>query len=77
MASERVLTPQQQAQLSLDSGGMKNQTAQTFDSMGRNANQDTTAISTQADNDAGANAMAQQQIQSTIAVRSRETLGGR
>jgi hypothetical protein len=68
MAQNGVLTPQQQAQLSLYSGGLKNQTAQTFASMGRNANQDTTAISMQADNDAKVNAMAQQQIQSTIAL---------
>jgi hypothetical protein len=76
MAQNGVLTPQQQAQLSLYSGGLKNQTAQTFASMGRNANQDTTAISMQADNDAKVNAMAQQQIQSTIALGLGETSAG-
>ena len=76
MAQNGQLTPQQQAQLSLYSGGLKNQTAQTFASMGRNANQDTTAISQQADNDAKVNAMAQQQIQSTIALGLGETSAG-
>jgi hypothetical protein len=76
MAQQGILTPEQQAQLSLYSGGLKNQTAQTFASMGRNANQDTTAISAQADNDAKVNAMAQQQIQTTIALGLGETQAG-
>src|ERR1700730_7703879 len=44
--------------------------------MGRNINQDTSGISTQANIDTQVNAMAQQQIQSTIALGLGETSAG-
>jgi hypothetical protein len=66
MAQNGVLTPQQQAQLSLYKNQLGNQTNQMFSSMGRNPNQDTTAISAAADNDAKMIAASQAMIDSTI-----------
>ena len=76
MAQKGELTPEQQAQLSLYKGGLQNTAAQTYASMGRNANQDTSFISTQGNIDTQVNAMAQQQIQSTIALGLGETQAG-
>jgi len=76
MAQNGQLTPQQQAQLSLYQGGLENTAAQTYASMGRNINQDTSGINTQANIDTQVNAMAQQQIQSTIALGLGETSAG-
>jgi hypothetical protein len=76
MAEAGQLTPEQQAQLSKYSNGLQNQGIQTFASMGRNYNEDTSAISAQANIDTQVNAMAQQQIQSTIALGLGEISSG-
>jgi hypothetical protein len=68
MAQQGQLTTPQQAQLTLESQKLNNQASQAYASMGRNINQDTSGISTQANIDTQINAMAQQQIQSTIAL---------
>lgn len=68
MAQAGQLTPEQQAQLTQFQQKEQNQAIQTYASMGRNFNQDTSAISTQANIDTQVNAMAQQEIQSTIAL---------
>lgn len=67
-ASKGILTPEQQAQLGQYGTGLTNQARQQFYSMGRNPDQDTAFISQTADIDAKVNAMAQQQIQSSIAL---------
>jgi hypothetical protein len=67
MAQNGQLTQPQQAQLQLYQQGLTNTADQTYASMGRNINQDTSGISTQANIDAQVNAMANQQIQTTIA----------
>lgn len=61
-----VLTPEQQAQLKQFSTGLENKTNQAFYSMGRNPGTDTAAITQQANDDAQVNAMAQEQIRTTI-----------
>ena len=68
MGQAGQLTGPQQAQLNLYRQGLQNQAQQTYASMGRNINQDTSGISTQAHIDEQVNAMSQQQIQSTIAL---------
>lgn len=76
MAQNGQLTQPQQAQLQLYKQGLDNTAQQTYASMGRNINQDTSGISTQANIDTQVNAMAQQQIQSTIALGLGETSAG-
>jgi hypothetical protein len=76
MAQNGQLTQPQQAQLTQYQQGLNNTAAQTFASMGRNINQDTSGISTQANIDSQVNAMAQQDIQSTIALGLGETSAG-
>ena len=76
MAQNGQLTQPQQAQLQLYREQLGNQAAQTYASMGRNINQDTSGISTQANIDTEVNAMAQQQIQTTIALGLGETSAG-
>ena len=76
MAQQGQLTQPQQAQLNLYRQGLQNQAQQTYASMGRNINQDTSGISTQAHIDEQVNAMSQQQIQSTIALGLGETQAG-
>ncbi len=76
MAQAGQLTAPQQAQLTQYSQGLNNTAAQTYASMGRNINQDTSGISTHAQIDAQVNAMAQQQIQSTIALGLGEVSAG-
>lgn len=76
MAQKGELTPEQQAQLKLYQGGLTNTAQQTFASMGRNINQDTSGISAQGNIDTQVNAMAQQQIQSTIALGLGELSAG-
>jgi hypothetical protein len=71
-----TLTAPQQAQLGQYQQQLTNQSDQMFASMGRNPNQDTSAISSQADIDAKVNAMAQQDIQSTIALGLGEISAG-
>ncbi len=67
-ASRGELTPEQRAQLGQYSTGLTNQARQQFYSMGRNPDSDTAFIAQTADIDAKVNAMAQQQIQSSIAL---------
>jgi hypothetical protein len=76
MAQNGQLTQPQQAQLQLFREGESNKAAQTYAGMGRNINQDTSGISTQSHIDAEVNAMAQQQIQTTIALGLGETSAG-
>ena len=76
MAQNGQLTQPQQAQLQLYQGGLQNTAAQEYASMGRNANQDTSFISTQAQIDTQVNAMSQQDIQSTIALGLGEVSAG-
>lgn len=76
MAQNGQLTPQQQAQLQVYQGGLQNTAAQEYATMGRNSNQDTSFVSTQANIDTQVNAMAQNEIQSTIALGLGETSAG-
>jgi hypothetical protein len=76
MAQAGQLTPEQQAQLKVYSGGLENTARQTYASMGRNPDQDTSFITTQGNIDTQVNAMAQQQIQSTIQLGLGEISGG-
>jgi hypothetical protein len=70
------LTPEQQAQLGQFSTGLTNKSRQMFASMGRNPDADTAAITQQANDDAQVNAMAQQQIQTTIQLGLGELSSG-
>jgi hypothetical protein len=76
MAQQGQLTPEQQAQLKVYSEGLTNQSRQQFYSMGRNPDQDTAFLSQTANIDTQVNAMAQQQIQSTIQLGLGEISGG-
>ena len=76
MGQAGQLTPEQQAQLKVYSGGLENQARQQFASMGRNPDQDTAFLSQQGNIDTQVNAMAQQQIQSTIQLGLGEISGG-
>ena len=76
MAQNGQLTPQQQAQLTLYGQKLGNEAAQTYASMGRNINQDTSGISTQTNIDTNLIAASQQMIQSTIALGLGETSAG-
>jgi hypothetical protein len=76
MAQHGELTPEQQAQLKQYSTGLTNQARQQYAAMGRNPDQDTAFIGTTADIDAKVNAMAQQQIQTTIQLGLGEISGG-
>lgn len=76
MGQNGQLTQPQQAQLQQYQQGLNNTADQTYASMGRNINQDTSGISTQANIDSQVNAMAQQDIQSTIALGLGETSAG-
>lgn len=76
MGQSGTLTAPQQSQLDQFRGGLTNQARQQFANMGRNPDQDTAFISTTADIDAKVNAMAQQQIQTTIQLGLGEISGG-
>lgn len=76
MAQAGQLTAPQQAQLNQYERGLNNQAIQTYASMGRDYNHDTSAISTSANIRAQVNAMAQQDIQSTIALGMSELQAG-
>jgi hypothetical protein len=76
MAQQGQLTPEQQAQLDQERQKLQNTANQEYASMGRNPNQDTSFISTQGNIETTVNAMAQQQIQSTIALGLGETSAG-
>ena len=66
MAQKGELTTEQQAQLKVYSTGLTNQARQQYAAMGRNPDQDTSFVSTTGNIDTQVNAMAQQQIQTTI-----------
>lgn len=76
MASTGTLTPEQAAQLQVYGTGLTNTARQEYASMGRNPDSDTSYIQTQADIDTRVNAMAQQEIQSTIQLGLGEVSGG-
>jgi hypothetical protein len=76
MARRGELTPEQQAQLKVYSGGLENQSRQMFFNMGRDPDADTAAITQQGNIDTQVNAMAQAQIQSTIALGLGEIQAG-
>jgi hypothetical protein len=76
MANAGTLTPAQQSQLQQYKTDLANKSNQMFYSMGRNPNEDTAAITEQADNDAKVNAMAQQDIQTTIQLGLGELSAG-
>jgi hypothetical protein len=75
-AAAGELTDPQKAQLGQFETGLTNQTRQQFYNMGRNPDQDTGFIGQTAANDAQVNVMAQQQIQSTIALGLGELTSG-
>ena len=76
MAQRGELTPEQQAQLKVYGTGLTNQARQQWAAMGRNPDEDTSFISQTANIDTQVNAMAQQQIQSSIALGLGETSAG-
>jgi hypothetical protein len=76
MAQAGQLTPEQQAQLKVYSGGLTNQARQMYANMGINPDKDTSFLSTTADIDTKVNAMAQAQIQTTIQLGLGEISGG-
>jgi hypothetical protein len=76
MAQRGELTAPQKAQLGQYETGLTNQARQQWASMGRNPDQDTSFISQTADIDAKVNAMAQQEIQTTIQLGLGEISGG-
>lgn len=76
MAQHGQLTPEQTAQLSIYGTGLTNQARQQFYNMGQNPDQSTAFLSTTANIDTQINAMAQQQIQSTIQLGLGEISSG-
>jgi hypothetical protein len=76
MAQAGQLTPEQQAQVQTYGTGLTNQARQMYSNMGVNPDQDTSFLSTTANIDTQVNAMAQQQIQSTIQLGLGELSGG-
>jgi hypothetical protein len=76
MAQRGELTPEQQAQVSQYGTGLTNQARQMYYNMGVSPDSNTSFLSTTADIDAKVNAMAQQQIQSTIQLGLGEISGG-
>lgn len=76
MAQRGELTPEQAAQLKLTKTGLENQARQTFARMGRDYDTDTSAISEQGNIDTVTTAMAQQYIQSTIALATSQMGAG-
>lgn len=76
MAQAGQLTPEQQAQVNQFGTGLTNQARQMYMNMGLNPDANTSFISTTADIDSKVNAMAQQQIQTTIQLGLGEISGG-
>jgi hypothetical protein len=76
MGQRGELTAPQQAQLKQFSSGLTNQARQQYMNMGRNPDQDTSFLSASADIDSKVNAMAQQQIQTTIQIGLGEISSG-
>ena len=68
MAEQGQLTPEQQAQINVYGSGLTNAARQQFYNMGTNPDQNTAFLGAQEDIATHVNAMAQQQIQSTIAL---------
>ena len=75
-AAAGILTPEQQATLSLTKSGLTNKTDQTLASEGQDPNRSTNAISFAALNDAQVSAMGQQFIQSSIALGFGQVTAG-
>jgi hypothetical protein len=76
MAQSGALTPEQSAALQQTKGGLENSAQQMYAGMGRNINQDTSGISTEADIAAKTTAMGQEYIKSTIALGLGEVGAG-
>src|SRR5215831_1305531 len=76
MAQRGELTPEQAAQLGLTRQSLENTARQTYASMGRDPGKDTSFISTEQNIDAATTAMAQQYIQSTIALAGSQMAAG-
>jgi hypothetical protein len=76
MAQAGQLTVPQQAEVNKYGTSLTNQARQQYYSMGRNPDQDTSFIQTTANIDAEVNAMAQKEIQSTIALGLGEIQAG-
>jgi hypothetical protein len=76
MGQAGTLTPEQQAQLKVYTEGLTNQARQQFYNMGTSPDSNTAFLSTTADIDTKVNAMAQQQIQTTIQLGLGEMSGG-
>lgn len=76
VAAAGRLTAPQQASLDVYRQGLENQALQTYESMGLTPSKTTSYLSTQADIDAKTNAMAQQFIQTTIALGGAELSAG-
>jgi hypothetical protein len=76
MGQAGQLTAPQQAQLQQYQSGLTNQSRQQWAAMGRNPDQDSAFIGQTADIDAKVNAMAQQEIQTTIQLGLGEISGG-
>jgi hypothetical protein len=76
MARRGELTPEQTAQLQQYRTGLTNTSRQMFFNMGRNPDADTAAITQAGNVDAQVNAMAQQQIQTTIQLGLGEISSG-
>lgn len=76
MAQNGQLTPEQQATLSQYQSGLTNQSRQQFYNMGVNPDSNTAFVTQQGNIDTQVNAMAQQEIQSTIALGLGEVSGG-
>ncbi|HEX8838360.1 MAG TPA: hypothetical protein VF748_15560 [Candidatus Acidoferrum sp.] len=76
MAQRGELTPEQKAQLALTGNALENQAKQTYASMGRDMSKDTSGISTETNIQANLTAMAQNYIQSTIALAGTQLNAG-
>jgi hypothetical protein len=76
MGQRGELTPEQQAQLNVYRKGLDNTSRQQWANMGRNPDQDTSFISQTANIDERVNAMAAQEIQTTIQLGLGEISGG-
>ena len=76
MAAQGQLTAPQQAQLGQYESGLTNQSRQMYYSMGLNPDKSTGFVTQTANVDAQVNAMAQQDIQSTIQLGLGEVSGG-
>jgi len=76
MAQRGELTPAQQSQLNIFGTGLTNKARQEYAAMGRNPDQDTAFIQTTGNIDERINAMAQEQIRTTIQLGLGQISGG-